>query len=64
MTSNLGQIPNWDLTDFYQNIKDKKIIQELDFVEKSLAKIIKIKLPNCQQKSYWKPLRNMRKFQK
>lgn len=41
MTSNLGQIPNWDLTDFYQNIKDKKIIQELDFVEKSLEEFSK-----------------------
>lgn len=41
MTSNLGKIPSWDLTDFYQNINDNKISKELGFIEKSLEKFSK-----------------------
>lgn len=41
MTSNLGKIPNWDLTDFYQNINDDQISKELGFVEKSLEEFNK-----------------------
>lgn len=37
----LGKVPNWDLTDFYSSISDKKITLDIDFCTKEAASFAK-----------------------
>ncbi len=38
----LSNLPNWDLTDFYQNTKDPKIQQDLDDLKEKVSKFVEV----------------------
>jgi len=63
--TSLGVVPSWDLTDFYKNINDAKINQDLDKIEKncnSFAKKYSSKVSKLKSKDLYLAIKEYEKI--